>query len=63
MSPDPHLGFVVAAYAFAFIVVGGMTSAILVDYLTLKRSLAPFAEQARRKESGQEDPQTPESLD
>jgi heme exporter protein CcmD len=65
MSHDPHLGFVVAAYAFAFVVIAGMIFTILADYLTLKRALAAFGERAGRNEAGQDDltPQIPESMD
>lgn len=43
MSGDPNFGFVVAAYAFAFIIVGGMTFSILRDYVDLKKALSQFA--------------------
>ncbi len=43
MSHDPHFGSVIAAYALALIVVGGMIGAVLIDYLRLKRALSLFA--------------------
>jgi hypothetical protein len=43
MSHDPNFGFVVAAYALAFVVIGGMIAAILIDSLRLKRALSLFA--------------------
>ena len=43
MSHDPHFGFVVAAYALAFLVIGGMTGAVLIDSFRLKRALALLA--------------------
>ncbi len=48
MSHDPHFGFVIAAYALAFAVIGGMIAAVLLDSLRLKRALtllAPLADQ------------------
>ncbi|WOJ90554.1 heme exporter protein CcmD [Methylocapsa polymorpha] len=43
MSSDPNFGFVIAAYALAFVIVAGMTLLILRDYLNLKRELSRFA--------------------
>ena len=40
MSHDPHLGFVAAAYVLAFVVIGGMIGAVLIDSLRLKRALS-----------------------
>ena len=40
MSHDPHMGYIIAAYVLGFLMIAGMTGAILVDYLRLKRSLA-----------------------
>ena len=37
MFSDPHIGFVVAAYAVAFAVIAGMIGAVVLDY----RRLAP----------------------
>ncbi len=42
MSHDPHFAFVIAAYALAFAVIGGMIAAVLLDSLRLKRALASF---------------------
>ncbi len=36
----PHLGFIVAAFAVAAVVVAGMIGAILLDYRDLKGRLA-----------------------
>ena len=36
----PHLGFIVAAFAVAGVVVAGMVAAILWDYRDLKARLA-----------------------
>ncbi len=35
----PHIGFVIAAYAIAFVVIGGMVIGTLVNYRTLKKQL------------------------
>jgi hypothetical protein len=40
MSHDPHFAFVVAAYALAFVIVAGMTAAIVADYMRLKQALS-----------------------
>lgn len=42
MSHDPHLGFIAAAYALAFIVVTAMIAAIWLDHRRLKRALSAF---------------------
>ena len=39
MSHDPHIGFVIAAYALAFVIVAGMIVTILADYMRLKQAL------------------------
>ena len=43
MSPDPHLGFVIAAYALAFVIVAGMIGTILADYMRLKQALSSLS--------------------
>ena len=43
MSHDPHFGFVVAAYALAFVIVTGMIVTIFADYMRLKQALASLA--------------------
>jgi heme exporter protein CcmD len=40
MSHDPHLGFIIAAYALALVIVAGMVVTILADYRNLKQTLA-----------------------
>jgi heme exporter protein CcmD len=40
---DPHLGFIIAAYALGFVVIAGMVAAILYDQLSLKRALAKLS--------------------
>jgi len=43
----PHVGFVIAAYAIAFVVIAGMVVATLADYRSLKRNLERVAARAR----------------
>ncbi|HUI21255.1 MAG TPA: heme exporter protein CcmD [Methylocella sp.] len=43
MGHDPHIGFIVAAYALAFVIVVGMIATIMVDYRNLTRALSSFA--------------------
>lgn len=40
MTADPHFGFVVAAYAIAFVTVATMIFAVTRDYVELRRALA-----------------------
>jgi heme exporter protein CcmD len=47
MSHDPHLGFVVAAYALAFLIVAGMIVTILADYMRLKQALSSLSRGTR----------------
>jgi heme exporter protein D len=51
MTADPHFGFVVAAYAIGFVIIGGMIFAILRDYFTLRRALARFPGRGERDET------------
>ena len=48
MSHDPHLGFVVAAYALAFVIVTGMIVTILADYMRLKQALSSLSRGTRQ---------------
>jgi heme exporter protein CcmD len=50
MSHDPHLGFVIAAYALALVIVAGMVVTIVADYLNLKQALASFAAREKRQD-------------
>jgi heme exporter protein CcmD len=43
--PDPHSGFIIAAFAVTFLVIGGMTIAIILDHRRLKRDLSRLAAQ------------------
>jgi heme exporter protein CcmD len=43
----PHIGFVIAAYAIAFVVIGGMVIGTLFDYRSLKKSLERVETRAR----------------
>lgn len=47
---DPHLGFIVAAYCIAGIVIGSMIGVIVTDYRSLKRSLRRFGERGLDRE-------------
>lgn len=51
MSHDPHFGSVIAAYALAIVVVGGMIGAIVVDYIRLKRALSLLAMPERHQQA------------
>ncbi|MGH6794595.1 MAG: heme exporter protein CcmD [Methylocella sp.] len=63
MSRDPHLGFVVAAYALAFVIVTGMIVTILADYIRLKRALSSLSRGTRQDlDIGRRDLQ-PQNLD
>lgn len=48
MSHDPHLGFVIAAYALAFVIVTGMIVTILADYMHLKQALSALSRGTRQ---------------
>ncbi len=48
MTADPHFGFVVVAYAIAFVIIAGMILAILRDYSTLRQALSRFPAGQRR---------------
>ncbi len=52
MSADPNFGFVVAAYALGFAVLGGMILAVVTDYLRLKRALSKFPGRSDTRASG-----------
>ncbi len=39
MMNDPHIGFVVAAYGVAFVVLAAMIGSVLFDYRRLSASL------------------------
>jgi hypothetical protein len=43
MSHDPNFGFVVAAYALAFVIVTGMIVTIVADYIRLKQALSSLS--------------------
>ncbi|WP_051335572.1 heme exporter protein CcmD [Methylocapsa acidiphila] len=51
MSSDPNFGFVIAAYAIGFVVVGAMIAWTLLDYRRLKRALSRFPERGEREVS------------
>jgi heme exporter protein CcmD len=39
MLNDPHIGFVVAAYSVAFVVLAAMIGSVVLDYRRLSASL------------------------
>ncbi len=55
MSHDPHFGFVVAAYALAFVIVAGMIVTILADYMRLKQALASLSQTSQDPDIGRRD--------
>ena len=66
MSHDPHFGFVVAAYALAFVIVAGMIVTILADYIRLKQALWSMSRGTRQDPDigrGDLNPQTHEGLE
>jgi heme exporter protein D len=58
MQAATHTGFIVAAYAAAFIVIGGLTAWVMLDYRTQLRTLAGLEKRGitRRSASGRSDP-------
>lgn len=63
MSHDPHFGFVVAAYAFALVIVAGMIVTILADYRRLKQALSSLSRETQQDTiigRGDLNPQTPD---
>ncbi len=63
MSHDPHLGFVIAAYALAFVIVAGMIVTILADYMRLKQALSSLPRGTRQDPDiyrGDLNPQNPD---
>jgi hypothetical protein len=52
LSADPNFGFVIAAYVLGFIVLGGMTLAVLYDYVSLRRALSKFPTRSDARDSG-----------
>jgi heme exporter protein CcmD len=63
MSHDPQFGFVVAAYALAFVIVAGMIVTILADYTQLKQALSALSRGTRQDSDigrGDLNPQTPD---
>jgi heme exporter protein D len=51
LSADPHLVFVIAAYALGFVVLGGMVASVVTDYLSLKRALSKFPARSDPREA------------
>ena len=55
MVSDPHIGFVIAAYAVTFVVIAGMIGAVVLDTRRLSAHLdkANRALEAARRAKGQ----------
>jgi heme exporter protein D len=52
MDPVSHAGFIVAAYAAAFAVVGGLTAWVMVDYRAQLRNLADLERRGAVRRAG-----------
>ncbi len=50
MNGGLHIGFIVAAYAVAAVVIGAMIVAIVLDGRRLRRALARFGAEAQSRE-------------
>jgi heme exporter protein D len=55
VTADPHFGFVIAAYAIAFVIVAAMIFVILRDYWALRRDLGRFPVRGERAIRGDEE--------
>ncbi|GEO98097.1 hypothetical protein GCM10007887_17180 [Methylobacterium haplocladii] len=51
MDLGPHAGFIVGAYAFTALVIGGLIVGALLDQRAQKRALATFADTAGERRS------------
>jgi heme exporter protein D len=58
MQGAAHTGFIIAAYAAAFIVVGGLTAWVMLDYRAQLRTLAGLEKRGVTRRSA---PARPES--
>jgi heme exporter protein D len=47
-----HTGFILAAYAVAFAVVGGLTAWVMLDYRAQRRALASLERRGVTRRSG-----------
>jgi heme exporter protein D len=56
MAAINHLGFIVAAYAAAIVVVGALVAWVMLDYRALRRTLADFDRRGISRRSGSEPP-------
>ena len=52
MTDIPHIGFILAAYAVTFAVVGGTAVAVLLDRRSLRRTLERLEARAGRGRTG-----------
>ena len=51
MQAASHTGFIIAAYAAAFVVVGGLTAWVMLDYRAQLRALAGLQTRRPRRRS------------
>jgi heme exporter protein D len=60
MQAAAHTDFIIAAYAAAFIVVGGLTAWVILDYRTQLRTLAGLEKRGvtRRSATARPEPAT-----
>ena len=56
MAAINHLGFIVAAYAAAVIIVAALVIWLMLDYRALRRTLADFDRRGISRRSGSEPP-------
>jgi heme exporter protein D len=59
MQTVAHTGFIVASYASAFVVVGGLTAWVMLDYRAQLRSLASLEKRGVTRRSAPAPPESP----
>ncbi len=52
MSGDPHTGFILAAYAFAAVLVAGLIARSVLDHRAQLQALAKLEQAGLRRRSG-----------
>jgi heme exporter protein CcmD len=58
MMADPHIGFVIAAYSVAAVVLAGMIGSIVLDYRRLNADLAKATRALDEARGGARDPRS-----
>jgi heme exporter protein D len=56
MQATPHLGFIVAAYSAAVLVVGALTAWVMLDYRVQRRTLIDLDKRGLTRRSAQTPP-------